>query len=69
MSQLGVLNIYINSGPANTNLASQNSHKKDFVMFVRKFIEAVIEYTHADKVYIVGHSMGVTLGRGAVIGG
>jgi alpha-beta hydrolase superfamily lysophospholipase len=38
-------------------------------MFVRKFIEAVIEYTHAEKVYIVGHSMGVTLGRGAVIGG
>lgn len=38
-------------------------------MYVRKFIEAVIEYTHAEKVYIVAHSMGVTLARGAVIGG
>jgi len=35
-------------GPANPNLASQNDHRKDYVMFVRKFIEAVIEYTKAD---------------------
>lgn len=38
-------------------------------MFVRKFIEAVIEYTKAEKVYVIGHSMGVTLARGAIIGG
>jgi triacylglycerol esterase/lipase EstA (alpha/beta hydrolase family) len=35
-------------------------------MFVRKFIEAVLDYTRADKIYVVGHSMGVTLARKAI---
>ena len=38
-------------------------------MKVRKFIEAVIEYTKADKVNVIAHSMGVTLSRGAIKGG
>jgi triacylglycerol lipase len=32
-------------------------------MFTRKFIEAVLEYTKAEKIYVIGHSMGVTLAR------
>ena len=38
-------------------------------MYVRNFIEAVLSYTKAEKVYIVGHSMGVTLARKAIQGG
>ncbi|KAM3146969.1 hypothetical protein pb186bvf_000685 [Paramecium bursaria] len=56
-------------GPANPNLASQNAHTEKYVMFARKFIEAVLEYTQSPKVYVVGHSMGVTLARQAIIGG
>jgi triacylglycerol esterase/lipase EstA (alpha/beta hydrolase family) len=35
-------------------------------MYVRKFIEAVLDYTRADKIYVIGHSMGVTLARKAI---
>ena len=36
---------------------------------MRAFVEAVIEYTGAPKVNIIGHSMGVTIGRKVVKGG
>jgi triacylglycerol esterase/lipase EstA (alpha/beta hydrolase family) len=38
-------------------------------MTVRRFIEGVLEYTRANKVIVIGHSMGVTLARAAIIGG
>ena len=38
-------------------------------MKARKFIEAVLEYTKAEKVNVIAHSMGVTLSRGALKGG
>lgn len=38
-------------------------------MTVRRFIEGVLEYTRASKVIVIGHSMGVTLARAAIIGG
>jgi hypothetical protein len=50
-------------------MASQNAHTKEYVMYVRKFIEAVLAYTKSEKVYIIAHSMGVTLSRKAVQGG
>lgn len=56
-------------GPANPNAASNNTHNKDNVMRVRKFIEAVIEYTGVKQVNVIGHSMGVTLARKALKGG
>jgi len=37
--------------------------------FSRAFVEAVLQYTKADKVHIVGHSMGVTIGRKVAKGG
>lgn len=36
---------------------------------MRAFVEAVIEYTGAPKVNIIGHSMGVTIGRKVIKGG
>ena len=56
-------------GDANPLNSANNNHKKDFVMRVRKFIEAVKTYTGASKVDIISHSMGVTLCRQAVKGG
>jgi triacylglycerol lipase len=56
-------------GPANPNAASNNSHIKEYVMRLRAFVEAVIKYTGAPKVNIIGHSMGVTLGRKVIKGG
>lgn len=56
-------------GPANPNQASNNSHIKEYVLRLRAFVEAVIKYTGAPKVNIIGHSMGVTLGRKVIKGG
>jgi len=36
---------------------------------LRKFTEAVIAYTGAEKIDIIGHSMGVILGRRILKGG
>ncbi|KAF8383832.1 hypothetical protein PRIPAC_72974, partial [Pristionchus pacificus] len=36
---------------------------------LRRFLLAVQAYTGADKLHIIGHSMGVTLGRKIVLGG
>ena len=36
---------------------------------MRKFVEAVLVYTKAPKVIVIGHSMGVTLGRKVIKGG
>lgn len=38
-------------------------------MTIRHFILGVLEYTKSDKVIIIGHGMGVTLARAAIIGG
>jgi triacylglycerol esterase/lipase EstA (alpha/beta hydrolase family) len=36
---------------------------------MRAFVEAVLAYTKAPKVIIIGHSMGVTIGRKIIKGG
>ena len=56
-------------GPANPNAASQNYHSKANVLAARAFIEAVIKYTNATQVNVIGHSMGVSLARKALKGG
>ncbi|CDW76003.1 lipase [Stylonychia lemnae] len=44
-------------------------HNSEWILQIRKFIEAVIDYTGAEKVNIIAHSMGVTLSRAAIKGG
>ncbi len=39
------------------------------VLFLRKFIDAVIEYTNATQIDVISHSMGVTYARRALQGG
>jgi triacylglycerol lipase len=56
-------------GPANPSLASQNNHAKKYVLQVRAFVEAVLAYTKAPQIDIIGHSMGVTIGRRICQGG
>ena len=36
---------------------------------IRAFVEAVIAYTGAKEINIIGHSMGVTIGRAVIQGG
>jgi len=56
-------------GTGSALTASTNYHSKDFIMRIRKMVEAVKAYTGAEKVDIIGHSMGVTLARKAIKGG
>ncbi len=56
-------------GPGDALSASSYYHSKDFITRIRKMVEAVKAYTGADKVDIIGHSMGVTLARKAIKGG
>ncbi len=56
-------------GPSNPMQASQQHHSKKYLEEVRAFIEAVKAYTGAEKVDVIGHSMGVTLARKAIQGG
>ncbi|CAI4228041.1 unnamed protein product [Auanema sp. JU1783] len=49
--------------------ASYRKHDCKTVIRLRKFVEAVLAYTKADKINFITHSMGVTLGRKVIAGG
>ena len=50
-------------------ISDSESFSETNVMYVRKFIEAVLEYTGAEKVDVIAHSMGGILSRRAIKGG
>ncbi|MFL0796907.1 MAG: hypothetical protein K6L73_05390 [Cellvibrionaceae bacterium] len=56
-------------GDGNVLTASTYYHSRDFLTRIRKMIEAVKAYTGADKVDVIGHSLGVTIARKAIKGG
>lgn len=56
-------------GPADPARKLDQYHSRAYLTQVRAFIEAVRAYTRASKVDVIAHSMGVTLGRKAMLGG
>ncbi len=44
-------------------------YQAEYVLQVRKFIDAVIEYTNASEIDVIAHSFGVIYGRRALLGG
>jgi hypothetical protein len=56
-------------GPADYQQAGQQTHNCGYLVGVRKFLDAVLKYTGAAKIDVVGHGMGVTLLRKAILGG
>ena len=56
-------------GVANTNGVSSVYHRKEYIMMMRKFVEAVLNYTGAEQIVLIGHSMGVTVARRVAKGG
>jgi triacylglycerol lipase len=56
-------------GPADTNQTQDQEHTRAYVERIRTFMQAVMAYTGSSTLDVVGHSMGVTLARGAIYGG
>lgn len=56
-------------GKGTQSSAVQSVHDAETVLRVRRFLEAVLAYTDAPRIHVIGHSMGVTLARRAIKGG
>ena len=56
-------------GPGDKSKASDQTHSKEYLEYLRAFTEAVLAYTGAEKINVISHSMGVTLGRRVIKGG
>ncbi len=56
-------------GPATTAGIPLQYHSREHLTGLRAFLEAVLDYTGADHIDVVSHSMGVTLARKAILGG
>ncbi|GMT10426.1 hypothetical protein PFISCL1PPCAC_1723, partial [Pristionchus fissidentatus] len=49
--------------------AELRTHNCETTQRLRRFLIAVQNYTKSDKIHVIGHSMGVTLGRKIILGG
>lgn len=56
-------------GSGETSDSPQYTHREEFVLQVRKHMEAVLAYTGASKIHVISHSLGVTMARQAILGG
>ncbi|KAF8356459.1 hypothetical protein PRIPAC_98082 [Pristionchus pacificus] len=56
-------------GSRNLNNSLHNSITCRNLVGIRRFIESILSYTHAEKMDIIAHSMGISLARKAVQGG
>ncbi|KAE9551523.1 hypothetical protein FO519_005270 [Halicephalobus sp. NKZ332] len=56
-------------GDRNPENAKYRSHTCEYLIYIRRFVEAVLEYTQASKIDVISHSMGVTLARRVIKGG
>uniref|UniRef100_A0A1I8A4L2 Lipase n=1 Tax=Steinernema glaseri TaxID=37863 RepID=A0A1I8A4L2_9BILA len=55
-------------GDRNAQNSYKRTHNCGYLTYVRKFIEAVLDYTGSPKINIISHSMGVTLVRPVIKG-
>lgn len=49
--------------------SSLKYHSENYLKYLRTFLLAVLDYTKSPYVNVIGHSMGVTLGRKIIKGG
>ena len=56
-------------GDASLAMTAYQYHSEANLTRVRAFLQAVLAYTGASKIDVIGHSMGVTLARKAILGG
>lgn len=56
-------------GPGEATQVAAQYHSREHLEGIRAFMIAVLEYTGAERIDVVGHSMGVTLARKAILGG
>lgn len=56
-------------GNRDPNFARFRGHTCEYLLYLRKFVDAVFEYTKAREIDVISHSMGVTLTRRIIKGG
>uniref|UniRef100_A0A0N4ZC51 Lipase_3 domain-containing protein n=1 Tax=Parastrongyloides trichosuri TaxID=131310 RepID=A0A0N4ZC51_PARTI len=55
-------------GDRNATNGGKRTHSCENIVYIRKFMEAVLKYTKSPFINVIGHSMGVTLARKAIQG-